>query len=65
MKHKMQYLKGLFDEIYLKDISERYEVRNTEILSQLTDDLCSSVGSLTNASKIARALSSSRIRPTH
>jgi predicted AAA+ superfamily ATPase len=62
MKHKMQYLKGLFDEIYLKDISERYEVRNTEILSQLTDDLCSSVGSLTNASKIARALSSSRKR---
>lgn len=53
---KMNYLKGLFTEVYFKDIIERYDIALTEVLEELTDDLCSSVGSLTNASKIANTL---------
>ncbi len=55
---KMQYLQTLFDEVYFKDINERYEIELKDVLEELTDDLCSSIGSLTNASKIARTLHS-------
>lgn len=55
---KKQYLQTLFDEVYFKDISERYEIELEDVLKELTDDLCSSVGSLTNSSKIARTLQS-------
>ncbi len=53
---KVDYLKSLFTEVYFKDIIERYNIELPDVLSELTDDLCSSMGSLTNASKIANAL---------
>lgn len=55
---KTQYLQSLFDEVYFKDINERYEIDLKDVFEELTDDLCSSIGSLTNASKIARTLQS-------
>lgn len=55
---KTQYIQSLFDEVYFKDINERYEIELKDVLEELTDDLCSSIGSLTNASKIARTLQS-------
>ena len=53
---KMAYLQSLFTEVYFKDITERYDIALPDVLAELTDDLCSSVGSLTNASKIANTL---------
>lgn len=53
---KMSYLRGLFTEVYFKDIIERYDIALPDVLEELTDDLCSSIGSLTNASKIANTL---------
>lgn len=55
---KMNYLQNLFTEVYFKDIVERYDIALPDVLQELTDDLCSSVGSLTNVSKITRTLSS-------
>lgn len=55
---KMTYLQNLFTEVYFKDIVERYNIELTDILEDLTDDLCSSIGSLTNANKIANTLKS-------
>ena len=57
---KFHYLSDLFEEIYFKDIEERYPIKLPGILRELTSDLCSSVGSLTNASKIARTLQSTK-----
>lgn len=53
---KYEYLTNLFDEIYFKDIKERYDLKLPGVLEALTNLLCSSVGSLTNASKIARTV---------
>ena len=53
---KMAYLKRLFTEVYFKDIAERYDIALPDVLAELTDDLCSAIGSLTNASKIANTL---------
>lgn len=55
---KMNYLKGLFTETYFKDIAESYDIALPEVLEGLTDDICSSVGSLTNASKIENTIKS-------
>jgi len=57
-KAKFKYLSVLCQEVYYKDIQERYSVRYPEILAELTDVLCSSVGSLTNVSKLTKTLHS-------
>ena len=57
-EEKFRYLENLFHEVYFKDISERYRIEHPDVLEELTDDLCSSVGSLTNATKIAKTLKS-------
>ena len=55
-REKTKYLSDLFKEVYFKDIEERYSLFYPDVMAQLTDELCSSVGSLTNASKLARSL---------
>lgn len=59
---KYEYLESLFEEIYFKDIEERYNVLLPGVLRNLTSSLCSSVGSLTNASKIAKTISTAKGR---
>ena len=59
---KMQYLESLFSEVYLKDIIERKKIKRADVLSHIVDLLCSSVGSLTNPTKIASALNSTQKR---
>lgn len=52
-REKSQYLKNLFDNIYLKDILERHKIQNIGVLDDLLDVLSSSIGSLTNPKRIA------------
>ena len=53
-----EYLSGLFDTLYFKDIIERHNLRNEYLLGCLVDVLMSSVGSLTNVNKMAETLNS-------
>ena len=55
---KMNYLKSLFSEVFIKDIVERKKIERQDILEQILDLLCSSIGSLTNPTKIANAIKS-------
>ena len=55
---KMNYLKSLFSEVFIKDIVERKKIERQDILEQSLDLLCSSIGSLTNPSKITNTLKS-------
>ena len=59
---KMNYLKTLFSEVYLKDIVERKKIKREDVLSATLDLLCSSVGSLTNPNNIASSLNSRQRR---
>lgn len=49
---KANYLKSLFRRVYLKDIQERYDIRNDNDLEELVDVIASSIGSLTNPTKL-------------
>ena len=53
---KMNYLKSLFSEVYIKDIVERKKIEYQDVLEQILDLLSSSIGSLTNPKKIADTL---------
>lgn len=53
---KMAYLKSLFSEVYLKDIVERKKIKREDVLSAILDLLCSSIGSLTNPTKVAATI---------
>lgn len=55
---KRTYLNGLHKQVYLKDIVERYHLKDDTILDALVDSLYSSVGSLTNAHKQANTAGS-------
>ncbi|EEZ90921.1 hypothetical protein HMPREF0578_1924 [Mobiluncus mulieris 28-1] len=57
---KTTYLQRLFQEIYLRDIVERYQIRNDGELSDLVDVVASTVGSLTNPTKLAHTFASEK-----
>ena len=57
-KEKEHYLKNLFSEIYLKDITERNEIKDIDSFEQLMKVLASSIGSYTNPTKLENAFKS-------
>lgn len=58
-KEKRKYLQELFTNVYIKDIIERYKLKDDSILSPLVDALCSAIGSLTNPGRLANSAGSS------
>ena len=58
-EQKVKYLENLFEETYLKDIKERYKIEKAQEMDDLIKVLASSVGSLSNPSKIADTFKSS------
>ena len=59
-EQKTSYLQRLWKKTYLDDVVERHHVENRDALEAITDALCSSVGSLTNTSRITNTLASVR-----
>lgn len=55
---KMKYLESLFNEVYIKDIVERMGIKHENVLKQVLDLICSSIGSLTNPKKISDTIHS-------
>lgn len=55
---KAKYLNNIFEETYLKDIIERNKVVNVTELGELLDFLSSSIGSLTNPTKLSNTFDS-------
>ena len=57
-EQKVAYLQRLWNKTYIDDVVERNHVKNREALSSLADALCSSIGSLTNPTRISNILKS-------
>lgn len=55
---KMNYLMGQIENVYLRDIVNRYDIRLTAELEDLFNILASGVSTLTNPTKIASTFSS-------
>ena len=59
-EQKAKFLKSLFDEVYIKDIKDRYEIRKDDDLEELINIMASGVGSLTNPNKLANTFRSEK-----
>lgn len=59
-KDKKDYLMSLYNELYLKDIAERNGVEREDLMNGILDYLASQIGSLTNPTAVANALTSMR-----
>lgn len=57
-EQKSEFLKSLMEHTYKKDIVERYQIRNTDTLDELLNILASSIGGLTNPTKLANTFES-------
>jgi hypothetical protein len=57
-EQKVGYLKRLWQKTYIDDVIERNGIRNRQVLENVVDSLCSSIGSLTNPNKIRNTLRS-------
>ena len=53
---KRRYLADLHKNVYIKDIVERYKLKDDVIIDGLTDAVYSAVGSLTNPTKLANTV---------
>lgn len=58
-EEKADYLKRLFDEVFLRDIIERNRVQNDAQMESLLNVISSAVGSLTNPKKLEDTFASS------
>lgn len=59
-EQKTTYLQRLWKKTYLDDVVDRRNVENRDALEAIADALCSSVGSLTNVTRITNILASVR-----
>lgn len=55
---KVSLLNNLNTETYIRDIKDRYQIKHDEVLSDLLNILASSIGGLTNPSKLANTFES-------
>lgn len=59
-EEKVSFLRNVYEETYIRDIRERYHIKQDEELETLFDIVSSTVGSLTNPQKIANTFDSLR-----
>ena len=59
-KDKKNYLTNLYEELYVKDIVERNNLKREDILNDILNYIALQTGSLTNPTNIANALTSMR-----
>ena len=58
VEDKASFLKALFEKTYVSDIVVRYKIRDKEVLEELLNILSSTIGGLTNATKLANTFNS-------
>ena len=59
-RQKAEYLKNIFNNVYIKDVVERNRIQNVDELGTLVDILASAIGSPTNPTKISSTFKSER-----
>ena len=59
-EQKTKFLKILFDETYIKDIKDRYDIRKDDDLEELINIMASGIGALTNPNKLANTFRSEK-----
>ncbi|TAH56571.1 MAG: ATP-binding protein [Sphaerochaeta sp.] len=59
---RSRYLNDVFDTLVIRDIVQKYKIRNLPLLEKITDFLMNNVSNLVSANKMANTLISNRIK---
>ncbi len=59
-RQKTEYLKNIFANVYIRDVVERNNIQNVDEIGTLVDILASSIGALTNPTRISNTFMSER-----
>jgi len=59
-RQKAEYLKNIFNNVYIKDVVERNRIQNVDEINTLVDILASGIGVPTNPTKISNTFKSER-----
>ena len=59
-RQKIEYLKNIFTNVYIKDVVERNKIQNVDEMGTLVDILASAIGAPTNPTKISNTFASER-----
>ena len=57
-KDKHKYISDVFDTLVLRDIKQKYKIRNEIVLTKVTDFLIDNISNLTTARKLTEAINS-------
>lgn len=61
---KYQYIKDVFNTLIIRDIKQKYRIRNTDIIENLADYLIDNISNLTSANNITNVLNSNNVSIT-
>ncbi len=61
---KYKYIKDVFNTLILRDIRQKYNIRNVDILNNLTNFLIDNISNLTSSNNITNYLNSNKIEVT-
>ncbi len=63
-EEKYQYIKDVFNTLIVRDIKQKYKIRNTDTIQNLTDFLMDNVSNLTSVNNITHILNSNNVTIT-
>ncbi|MCQ2788926.1 MAG: ATP-binding protein [bacterium] len=63
-EEKYSYLKDVFNTLIVRDIKQKYKIRNTNIIQNLTNFLMDNISNLTSINNIAKILNANKINIT-
>ena len=63
-EERYQYIKEVFNTLVVRDIKQKYKIRNTDIIQNLTDYLMDNISNLTSSNNITKILNSNNISIT-
>jgi predicted AAA+ superfamily ATPase len=59
---RYRYIADIFDTLIVRDIRQKYRIRNVDLLERLSDFMMDNISNITSARGVADALTSNRIR---
>ena len=62
---KSNYLKELYETLIIRDVVQKYKIRNKELLNKLSDYLLDNISNITSSTKIEKTLKSNKIKAEH
>lgn len=63
-EEKYEYIKEVFNTLIVRDIKQKYKIRNTDIIQNLTDYLMDNISNLTSSNNITKVLNTNNVSIT-